>query len=124
MDQRDVGLSQIMKSKNFAAPDDPAGNRAGFSLAPCMAARIGVHAADLRKAFPEVMGAKFGVIFAECYPPTPIEAIMLNPTGVGLTDMIMQTDQELLPRDQRLRASLHCIDPLWWITIRTPSRGN
>ena len=37
-------------------------------------------------------------------PPTPIEAIMLNPTGVGLTDVIMQTDQELLPRDQRLRA--------------------
>ena len=29
---------------------------------------------------------------------------MLNPTGVGLTDMLMKTDEELLPREQRLRA--------------------
>ena len=68
-----------------------------------MAARIGVHAADLRKAFPEIMGAKFGFILAECYAPTPIEAVLLNTTGVGLTNMIMQNDQDTLPREQRLR---------------------
>ena len=104
MVRQDLGLSQIMMNKNFASPDDPARNQAGFSLAPCMAATIGVQAADLRKAFPEIKGAKFGVIFAECYPPTPIEAVLLNTTGVGLTNMIMRTDQDILPREQRLRA--------------------
>ena len=71
MDRQDIGLSQIMKDNKFPAPDDPAMNRAGFSLSPGMAARIGVHSADLHKAFPEIMGAKFGVIFAECYPLLP-----------------------------------------------------
>ena len=57
-----------------------------------MAARIGVHAADLRKTFPVIMGAKFSFIFAECYPPTPIEAVLLNTTGVWLTNIIMQNE--------------------------------
>ena len=78
MDRQDIGLSRIMKDNKFLAPEDPAVNQAGFSLSPGMAARMGVHAADLRKAFPEVMGAKFGVIFAECYPPTPIEAVTVG----------------------------------------------
>ena len=63
-----------------------------------------MHSDDLRKAFPEIMGFKFGYIFSECYPPTPIEAVLQNPTGIGLTNMIKKNDKDTMSLEQRLRA--------------------
>ena len=59
-----------MKNKNFKTALDLAGNKARISLKVCKAGRVEVDEdGNMRKAFPEVMGAEFG--FCRMLPAKP-----------------------------------------------------